>query len=137
MELTNSLTRRRSGVAITLISLISTALIFEYGVEVGWNTMLKIILGIALVLFIISLVITFINTGLWKFSHKPLEVLDEREIALRSKALRTAYSLFTVITLVLLLSFSLLGRPLHVVLVVSLILLAHLLPAAVMAWTAK
>ena len=135
MELTNTLAGRRYGVVVTLLSLVSIVLIFEYGMKTGWNTILAIILVTALVIFIISLVITFIKSGLWKFTHKPLAELDEREIALTSKVLRISYSLFTVIVLALLLSFALLGKPLNIVLVVSLILFAHLLPASVIAWT--
>ena len=135
MEPAKSLAKRRYGVVITLLSLVSIVLIFEYGMKTGWNTILAIILLTALVLFIISLVITFIKTGLWKFTHIPLKDLDEREIALTSKILRFSYSLFTVIVLALLLSFTLAGKPLNIVLVVALILFAHLLPASVIAWT--
>jgi len=137
MELTNTFAKRRYGVVITLLSLLSIVLIFEYGMKAGWNTILAITLVTALVIFIISLVITFLKSGLWKFTHKPLTELDEREIALTSKVLRISYSLFTVIVLALLLTFALLGKPLNIVLVVSLILFAHLLPASVIAWTAK
>ena len=90
-----------------------------------------------LIVFITSLVSTFFKTGLWKFTHKPLNNLDEREIELTSKSLRYAYSLFTVIVLLLLLSFSVINKPLNIVLVVSLILVAHKLPVSVIAWTEK
>ena len=85
----------------------------------------------------ISLVVTYVKTGLWKFTHKSLDKLDEREVLLTSKSLRYAYSIFTIIVLGLLLSFSVIERQINIVLVVSLILVAHILPASVIAWTQK
>ncbi|MEN8225818.1 MAG: hypothetical protein ABFS05_10735 [Bacteroidota bacterium] len=137
MELKESIRKRRIGVMLTLISLAAIASIFEYGRIEQWNIMLQITEIILFVVFVVSLVLTFLRTGLWRFTHKPLKYLDEREIALTSKSLRYAYAFFAVIVLILLLSFSLLERPVHIVIVVSLILFAHLLPAAVIAWTEK
>ena len=137
MDLKKSLERRRFGVVITLFSLLSVVLIFEYSKIEQWNTILKIAEFSSLLVFIVSFSFTFIKTGLWKFTHKPLKELDEREIALTSKSLRYAYSIFTIIVLLVLLLFSIVEKPLTIVLVVSLILFAHLLPASVIAWTVK
>lgn len=137
MELKISLKRRRFGVIVTFLSLVSAVLIFEYGSTEQWNTILKIAVFISLIAFIVSLIYTFIKTGLWKFTHKPLKELDEREIELTSRSLRYAYSIFSIIVLFLLLAFSIIERPVNIVFVVSLILLAHLLPASVLAWTLK
>ena len=52
-------------------------------------------------------------------------------------SLRYAYSIFTVVVLALLLSLALTNTPIDVVLVASLILFAHILPASVIAWTEK
>lgn len=137
MELKRSLKERRLGVVVTLLSLITVVSIFEYGTSLQWNLSLKIAGLISLITFIIGLIFIYIKTGLWKFTHKPIENLDEREIALTSKSLRYAYSTFSVIVLALLLSFSVLDKPVNIVLVVSLIVFAHLLPASVIAWTEK
>lgn len=137
MELTKSIQERRIGVVVTFICLFSVVSIFEYGRNIGWDNSLKIAEIILLVVFITSLIFTFFKTGLWKFTHKPLNNLDEREIKLTSKSLRYAYSMFTVIVLLLLLLFSIINKPLNIVLVVSLILVAHMLPASVIAWTEK
>jgi len=137
MKKMKSLNKRRLGVVVNLLSLASVVSIFEYGVIEQWNTFLKISGFTAIIIFIVSLVATFIKTGLWKFTHKPLRNLDEREIALTSKSLRYAYSIFTITVLILLLSFSIIEKPVNIVLVVALILFAHLLPSAVIAWTEK
>jgi len=137
MEMKKSISKRRIGVIFTLISLCSIVLTYEYyKIEQRDSTFIAIEI-ISIIIFIVSFMLTFINTGLWKFIHKPLKNLDEREIALTSKSLRYAYAIFTVVTLMLLLYFAVTFTPLDVVLVAALILFAHLLPASIIAWTEK
>jgi len=107
-----------------------------YKIEQRDSTFIAIEIS-SIIIFIVSFVLTFINTGLWGFIHKPLKDLDEREIILTSKSLRYAYAIFTVVTLILLLYFAVTLTPLDVVLVAALILFAHLLPASIIAWTEK
>lgn len=137
MEMKKSIEKRRIGIILTLLSLGSILFIFEYGTIGQWNTILTISGIISIIVFIVSLVLTFFKTGLWKFIHKPLKELDEREIALTSKSLRYAYAIFTVAVLGLLLFLAITAIPIDVVIVASLILFAHLLPASVLAWTEK
>ena len=137
MEMKKSVSKRRIGVIFTLISLCSMVLTFEYyKIEQRDSTFIAIEI-ISVIIFIVSFMLTFINTGLWGFIHKPLKDLDEREIALTSKSLRYAYAIFTVVILMLLLYFAVTLTPLDVVLVAALILFAHLLPASIIAWTEK
>lgn len=137
MELRKSIKKRRIGVMLTYLSLFSTVLIFEYCTVKQWTNILKITEIASIVVLSVSFVFTYLKTGLWGFTHKPLKKLDEREIALTSKSLRYAYGIFTVIILVLLLSFALTDTPANIVLVVSLVLFAHILPASIIAWTEK
>lgn len=137
MEHEKSIRKRRIGVIINLLSLIIVNSIFEFRSVEQWNITLLITGIISLIIFVVSMVLIFLKTGLWRFTHKPLKNLDEREIGLTSMSLRYAYGIFTVIVLLLLLSFSLLERPINIVLVASLILFAHLLPATVIAWSEK
>ena len=137
MKMRESVEKRRIGVIFTLLSLCSMLLIFEYyKMEHGNNVILAIEI-IPIIIFIASFIITFIKTGLWVFIHKPLKKLDEREIALTSKSLRFAYSIFTVVVLAILLFLAITQTQIDVVLVVSFILFAHLLPASYIAWTEK
>ncbi len=112
-------------------------LIFEYcKVEQRDSAMIAIEI-IPFTIFLVSFIVTFIKTGLWGFIHKPLKKLDEREIAVTSKSLRYAYSIFAVVVLFILLSIATTNLQVDVVLVASLILFAHILPASVIAWTEK
>lgn len=127
----------RVGVIMTYLSLICIVLIFEYCRINQWISILIIIEIIAIIVFLTGFVLTYLKTGLWSFIHKPLKNLDEREIALTSMSLRYAYGIFTIVILVVLLSFAILVIPVSIVLVASLIIFAHILPASVIAWTEK
>lgn len=137
MELRKSIKNRRVGVILTYISLLSIVLIFEYCNIRKWTNILITIEIISIVVLLFSFVFTYLKTGLWRFIHKPLKKLDEREIVLTSKSLRYAYGIFTVIILFLLLSFEIINMSLNIVIIVSLILFAHILPASILAWTEK
>ncbi|RLD31463.1 MAG: hypothetical protein DRI72_08910 [Bacteroidetes bacterium] len=137
MEMRKSIQKRRIGIIITLLSLIGIVLIFEYCKIAEWNMFFMVTEIVLFIIFLASFVATFIKTGLWGFIHKPLTSLDEREIVLTGKSLRYAYSIFTVATLALLLYFAVTNTPIDMVLVVSLILFAHILPAVYIAWTEK
>lgn len=137
MELRKSKNRRRSGVILTYLFLGGLVLIFEYCKSSQW-TSLSIITEIVLFLgLIICFTFFYVRTELWSFIHRPMEKLDEREIALTGKSLRYAYGIFTVIILSIMLSLALLNATINVVMVAALILFAHLLPASVIAWTEK
>lgn len=137
MEMRMSIKKRRIGVIINLLSLCSMVLIFEYCKIEQRDSAFIAIEIIPIIIFLVSFILTFIKTGLWGFIHKPLKKLDEREIALTSKSLRYAYGIFTVVTLILLLFLAITNTPIDMVLVASLILFAHILPAAIIAWTEK
>ena len=137
MRLMKSLNKTRVGTILNLLSLICVVLIFDYGKVYHWNTVLIILEIAALVIFTISFVFTYIKSGLWVFIHKPVKKLDERELAVTNISLRYAYGIFTVIILFLLLAFSIMESSVNIVLVISLILFAHILPASIIAWTEK
>jgi len=137
MDYKLSIKRKKYGVVITFISLLSTVLIFEYGRIEHWSFVLRILQLVSLIVLVLSITFTYVKTGLWNFTHKPIEKLDEREVALTSKSLRLSYSIFSVLVLILLMYFSIAERPLNIVLVVSLVLFAHLLPASVIIWLVK
>ena len=137
MKQTNYSIKRRLGVIITFLSLIGVVFVYEYGISGYWNNILKITDVILLTMFMFTFRFTFVKTGLWRFTHKSIDKLDEREVVLTSKSLRFAYSIFTVVLLLILLGFSFFNRSLSMVLVAALIIFAHLLPASVLAWTER
>jgi len=137
MEMRKSIKKRRIGVIFTLLSLCSMVLIFEYCKIEQCDSAILPIEIIPIIIFVMSFIATFIKTGLWGFIHKPLKKLDEREIALTSKSLRYVYGIFTIVVLALLLSLAITQTQIDVVVVASLILFAHILPASYIAWTEK
>ncbi len=137
MELQKSFKNRKIGVILTYLSLLSALLVFEYAREEGFNLFLKVTEVLLILLFVLSFVFTYVKTGLWGYTHKPLRELDEREIILISKSLRYAYTSFTILVLLLLMSFAITNASIDMVLVASLIIFAHLLPSSIIAWTEK
>ncbi len=136
MELKTSKSSRRIGVILNFICLTAIVLLFEL-IKLKQNPKLLIYELFPLGIFVISYFIYFGKTGLWKFTHKSLNKLDEREIQLTNKSLRFSYFLFAVITLSLFMIYTLLGLQVNMVLMVSLLFLAHILPAYFISWTAK
>ncbi len=130
-------TNGKTGVIATVLSLIAIVVIFEFG-KANLQIVYFVVLEFsAILVFLLSFFLTYAKTGLWKFTHKPLKELDEREIALTSKSLRYAYGIFSVTVLALLLSLAITETQIDIVLVVSLMLFAHIIPASVIAWTEK
>lgn len=137
MEIRKSIKKRRLGVVTTLIALCGIIVSFEY-YRIEPNESAIIVIGIiSIIAFLTGFIMTFVKTGLWGFIHKPLKKLDERELALTSKSLRYAYMIFTVVVLILLFALAILDIKIDVVLVASLLLFAHMLPAIYIAWFVK
>ena len=137
MEVKKSIKNRRIGVILTFLSLFGIVLFFEYFKLTQTTNIFITLIIILLIIFIVSFTLTFIKTELWNFIHKPIKKLDEREIVLTGKSLRYAYGIFTVAVLGFLLLLAIISIPIDIVLVTSLILFAHILPAAIIAWTEK
>ncbi len=137
MKERKNITPVRWGVILALLSLVGIVSIFELGIRNGWNLAFKISEISLLVMLLITFIVSYMRTGLWNFSHKPIRDLDEREMEMTSRSLRIAYGLFAVIVLILLFVFALLGIKLSVVLAASLLLFAHLLPGAIIAFSEK
>ena len=99
MELKNSIQNRRLGIIINFKSLIALVLLFEFirlGILPRYSLIFEIIPFLVL---ITSYIIYFGKTGLWKFTHKPVNQLDEREIQLSNQSLRFSYLIFTIFVL--------------------------------------
>ena len=131
----NSIILRRVGVIISFFSLFLTVSVFEYcRIIDAWSSLFITVEIVSLLIFFLSSFLIYFKTGLLNFTHRSLEKLDEREITLTSKSLRISYAIFTVSVLILIMISSLSNFSIHLVTVVSLIIFAHLLPAAVIAW---
>ena len=128
---------RRIGIIINFKSLVGLVILFEL-MKMGILSQKSIIFElIPFAILIISYIVYFGRTGLWKFTHKSVAKLDEREVQLSNRSLRFSYSVFTILSLSLFLIYNLLGIGINVVLIVSLIYIAHILPSYFISWTEK
>jgi hypothetical protein len=140
MERNISIKKRRWGVIINYSALILAVFAFEiikYGVGlpswIGFS-----LLGIFLLILILSFTYTFGNTGMWMLAHKKTGNLDEREIQVVTNAVRLSYSIFTIMVIVIVYLFAILGMgPFDVVIAATLLYLAHILPSSILAGTEK
>lgn len=137
MKLRKTRLNRRLGVVLTISSLIIFMMLFEYGKFANWTAYSIILEVFLVVVFIVSFIYTFIKTGLWSFIHQPLWKFDEREMELTGRSLRYAYSVFSVLVLLVLMYFSLTETSISMLLVAVFIFFAHLLPASIIAWMEK
>ena len=96
------------------------------------------LMGILFVVLVLSFVQTYVRTGMWSLAHRGIDRLDERELLVVTQAVRISYSIFTVMVIVVVYLFALLGAgPFDVVIAGTLLYLAHILPVSILAWTEK
>ncbi|MEA1898722.1 MAG: hypothetical protein U9N53_13765 [Bacteroidota bacterium] len=91
------------------------------------------------ILLVIAVLVTFYKaywqTGLWSLSHKKTEKLDEREMQLISDSLKVSYSVFTIVTLLIIYAVAVIEKgPIDVVIAAGLLYFAHILPSAILGW---
>lgn len=130
--------RNKSAVIINYVSLLFILVIF-YAVQwLGLNRIFFIIEILPLIAIIISFNFAFNRSGLWKLAHRSQKKLDERELQIVHRAIKYSYTMFVIISLVLILLFAVAeGKPIDALLAASLIYLAHTLPAAVIAFSGE
>ena len=127
-----------TAVVINYVSLISMLVIFYVVKILDCNKFFLILEIVPLIAIIISFNFAFGKSGLWKLVHRSQKQLDERELQIVHKAIKYSYTIFVIISLVLIYLFAVAeGRPIDVLLAASLIYLAHTLPAAVIAFSGE
>jgi len=123
----------RVGVILFALNLLSIILLFEMRAHI--DRIFIWLLPALLVSLMLIFFMAFIKTGLWRFTHKSIDDLDEREVTLTAKATKTAYAIFSIFIIGMLFINVFLGFSLSVVAVVCLLLFAHTLPASIIVWT--
>ena len=137
---------RRFGVVLNYAVSVIFVILFcigEYGHWMAW-------LAISAVLLILFLPVShfhvYVKTGIWKMARSKSADLDERQITIVHDAYRSAYNIFTVICLILLLfivltvrySFFTLTHRGHysfgLIILMFLNYLLNTLPASIVAW---
>ena len=134
----NFRTRNRYWISLNYLSLMAVLAFFYMGKSLQWPAFVIILEIGLLVIFIISFYQAFIKTKFWNMVHTSKKNLDEREMQAVLNGLKYAYSIFTIITLIIIYTFAILDhRPLDVIFAAALLLLAHTLPAAIIGWNEK
>ncbi len=138
MEKSTFMNRPRTMIVFNAITILAIVVLFEF-LKFAEN---KILLAGFELLIVIAAVITFYmaywQTGLWRLSHIKTEKLDEREIKLVSDSLRISYSVFTILTILIIYAFAVIEKgPIDVVIAAGLLYFAHILPSAILGWRGK
>ena len=130
--------KRRIIISLNFISLILAILVYEWFKSSIFSAFTLLILALLLAMVLWSFIVVFGRTGLWSKTHLNQKNLDEREIQVHSNALRLSYSIFVVVTLLVVYGYALMERePIDVVITGGLLYLAHVLPASIIGWTEK
>ena len=137
MEASKANFKVKLGIVLSFLSLIGIVLVFEYCSAQGWTTFLKAVELAIIVLFFVSFYLSFIKTGLWRFTHKSLARLDERELIIINRSLRYGYAFYSIFVLSLLLLIALLNLNISIVLAVAMIIFSHLVPASIIGYSEK
>lgn len=128
----------RTAVVINYVSLILMLVIFYVVKLLDCNKIFLILEILPLIAIIISFNYAYNRSGLWKLVHRSQKKLDERELQIVHRAIKYSYTMFVIISLVLILLFAVAeGRPIDALLAACLIYLAHTLPAAVIAFSGE
>ena len=88
----------------------------------------------ALLVLLYTYYYSFWYSGLWKETHTFIPAVFKQKNQESTRALRFAYSVFTIVVLVFLLYCTLAKRLPHIVTVAGLIYFAHILPAVYLGW---
>ncbi|MCK4641854.1 MAG: hypothetical protein KAU06_10990 [Candidatus Marinimicrobia bacterium] len=138
MEQQNSRKQNRAWISLNYFSLIALIVFFYTGKYFQWSVSLVVFEIGSVVIFLISFLKAFIKTKYWKMVHTSYKNLDEREMQLVLNALRYAYSIFTIVCLVIIYAFAIAEyHSIDVLLAGGLLYLAHTLPAAIGGWNEK
>jgi uncharacterized integral membrane protein len=125
-----------------LVGVVALFLVGEYG---GWHPLLAGATLAVAALFAVTFSAAYVRSGLWRLVHTSCTRLDEREVQWTHEALRRAYRIVGVLTLVVLAVLSLLIRfsvdlltfrghfSLGLALMITLSYLVNTLPAALLA----
>jgi uncharacterized Tic20 family protein len=110
---------------------------FIIGKYLGWNIAVFICGLLALITLFISFAVLHARTKLWKLVHSRAIDLDERELQVALQSLRQSYIIYTIVSLLVILSLAILaGRHDSTLIIIyaCLLYLAHTLPSTIIAW---
>jgi len=139
-----SKSNRRIGVVINYVSLLMFLAFFYYGKFGEWNIISTVGSGLSTIIFFTSLIIVYFKTGLWRLVHTKVDKLDERQLLVTYESLRHSYSIFSILCLLVVIAVELISDSMIIGVDIPLMpifwvlfLLAHTLPASIIAWKEK
>jgi len=130
---------RKMGIIINYLSLIFIIILIQVGKPYGLNTVFILTgtLG-ALIVGVISFIYVYWKTRLWRLVHTSFSELDERQIQVVFNSIKYSYSIFCILCLIIIYFNAVIEKTeIHVLTAGSLLYLAHILPASIIAWTEK
>ncbi len=126
---------RKLWIIVNYLSIIFILGFYYAGKYYDWSTLLLVGEVVSIILLIISFVAGYIKTHLWKMSHTSSKNLDERQLQVMLVSLKNSYSIFSIVTIIIIYGFAVVEKgPIDVVIAVCLLYLAHTLPAAITGW---
>jgi hypothetical protein len=131
---------RRLLIVISYLCVVLSLVLYAAGKYLGWSFTVVIALEAVVVILPVSFMLAHIKTRLWHLAHAKAETLDERQIQVTHESLRHSYSIFTVISLVMLLVTAVVSGgddSILILIFVGLLYLAHTLPSSIIAWTER
>jgi len=134
MQKTTSLTTRRTGVIATYVALVLTIVLYEivaFSDAISW---LLIPMFAAFAATILLVIFVYHRGGIWSFVHRKFDDYDEREAVVAMDALRHGYGIFAVLVLSCLFTYAIFEFRVDVVHAAAFLILAHILPASIIAW---
>ena len=133
--MSNSRMNQRGAVFFNYFCIVIILVVFYSIKYIGFPKEYLLFGIIPIIGLIISFRIAFGTSNLWKLTHTSFNKLDEREMQIVYKATTYSYSIFTILCLIFIYTFALLGiAPIGVVMAACLLYIAHILPASIIAW---
>jgi len=138
MKNQNSRKQNRVWITLNYLSLFAVLTFFYTGKNFQWPIIFIIIEIGSITILLFSFFKAFIKTKFWRMVHTKSKNLDEREKNVVLNSLKYAYSIFTIICLIIIYAFAVAEfHPIDVVLAGALLYFAHTLPAAIVGWNEK
>ena len=88
----------------------------------------------ALSIIIWGFLVIYLKTGIWRYTHLSLKKLSEEEKQEMNSVIRKAYTIISIVIVLMLFAVSIFELEMIVVVPVTLLYLAHILPASIVAW---
>lgn len=88
----------------------------------------------ALSIVIWGFLVIYLKTGIWRYTHLAIKRLSEDEKREMNSVIRKAYTIISIVIVLLLFTLAVFELKITAVVAVALLYLAHILPASIVAW---